>query len=67
MPSVPYYLGRPARIWIAAMSRRGSARQTRKGSGLAGNDIPGQPQSASPAPRRRTLPPEPGPEITAKQ
>jgi len=50
MPRVPYYLGRPARVWIAAMSRRGSARQTRTGSELAGSDIPGQPQPASAAP-----------------
>ena len=27
MPIVPYFLGRPAHVWIAAMSRRGSARQ----------------------------------------
>jgi hypothetical protein len=67
MPRVPYYLGRPARIWIAAMSRRGSARQTREDSGLAVSDIPGQPQSVSPTPRRRTLQPESNPEITAKQ
>jgi len=28
MPEVPYYLGRPAHVWIAAMSRRRAARAT---------------------------------------
>ena len=27
MPIVPYYLGRPACVWIAAMAKRGMARQ----------------------------------------
>jgi hypothetical protein len=59
MPVVPYYLGRPARIWIAAMSRRSSARQARKGGGLVRHDIPGPP-AADPAearlPIHQTLP-----------
>ena len=33
MPAVHYYLGRPARVWISAHSRRSPARQARNGSG----------------------------------
>ena len=33
MTIVHYYLGRPARVWIAAHSRRSPARQARQGSG----------------------------------
>jgi hypothetical protein len=40
MPIVPYYLGRPAHVWIAAMSRRGSPRQT--GQGTAHGEVRGQ-------------------------
>jgi hypothetical protein len=49
MPVVPYYLGRPASVWIAAMAKRGFARQPRTGTGpgLAGN--PGQLASARPS------------------
>jgi hypothetical protein len=43
MAAVHYYLGRPARVWIAAHSRRGPARQARNGSGRARSGIPGQP------------------------
>ena len=39
MPAVAYYLGRPARIWIAAMSS--SARATAANPGR--HRIPGQP------------------------
>jgi len=45
MPAVHYYLGRPARVWISAHTRRSPARQTRKGSGSVHNAIPGQPAS----------------------
>jgi hypothetical protein len=44
MTIVHYYLGRPARVWIAANSRRSPARQARKGSGRV-YSIPGQPAS----------------------
>ena len=40
MPIVPYLLGRPAHVWIAAMSRRGSPRQT--GQGSAHGEVRGQ-------------------------
>ena len=42
MPAVHYYLGRPARVWISAHSRRTPARQARTGSGDHGG-IPGRP------------------------
>jgi hypothetical protein len=45
MPAVHYYLGRPARVWIAAQSRRSPARQARNGSGRVHSGIPGQPAS----------------------
>jgi hypothetical protein len=45
MPAVHYYLGRPARVWISAHTRRSPARQTRKGSGPVHNAIHGQPAS----------------------
>lgn len=32
MPAVHYYLGRPARVWISAHSRRSPARPARQGS-----------------------------------
>jgi hypothetical protein len=34
MPLVSYYLGRPAHVWIAAMSRCGPARKAGNGSGV---------------------------------
>jgi hypothetical protein len=43
MPAVHYYLGRPARVWISAHSRRSPARQARNGSGRVHSGIPGQP------------------------
>ena len=43
MPAVHYYLGRPARVWISAQSRRSPARQARTGSGRVHSGIPGQP------------------------
>lgn len=43
MPAVHYYLGRPARVWISAHSRRSPARQARTGSGDGRSGIPGQP------------------------
>jgi hypothetical protein len=43
MTVVHYYLGRPARVWIAANSRRSPARQAHEGSGRIHSGIPGQP------------------------
>jgi len=45
MAAVHYYLGRPARVWISAHSRRSPARQARNGSGRVRSGIPGQPAS----------------------
>ena len=45
MAAVHYYLGRPARVWISAHSRRSPARHARNGSGPVHNGIPGQPAS----------------------
>lgn len=50
MPVVPYYLGRPARIWIVAMS--GSARAT--AANPATTASPASPLPAAPSARRRT-------------
>jgi hypothetical protein len=50
MPVVPYYLGRPARIWIMAMS--GSARAT--AANPAATVSPASPLPAAPSARRRT-------------
>jgi hypothetical protein len=50
MPVVPYYLGRPARIWIMAMS--GSARAT--AANPAATASPASPLPAAPSARRRT-------------
>jgi hypothetical protein len=47
MPLVSYYLGRPAHVWIAAMSRRGSARNAGNGSGGV-RYIPARPGPAKP-------------------
>jgi hypothetical protein len=47
MTIVHYYLGRPARVWIAANSRRSPERQAREGSGRARSGIPGQPPRGS--------------------
>lgn len=52
MTIVHYYLGRPARVWIAASSRRGPAQQAHKGSGRVCNGGPGQPATGSVARRR---------------
>jgi hypothetical protein len=43
MPAVHYYLGRPARVWISANSRRSPALQAHKASGRVHSGIPGQP------------------------
>lgn len=43
MPAVHYYLGRPARVWISAHSRRSPARPAGNGSGRVRSGIPGQP------------------------
>jgi hypothetical protein len=48
MTIVHYYLGRPARVWIAANSRRSPARQARKGSGRVHSGIPASPREDSP-------------------
>jgi hypothetical protein len=50
MPVVAYYLGRPARIWMAAMS--GSARAT--AANPAATASPASPQAAAPSAQRRT-------------
>jgi len=47
MAAVHYYLGRPARVWISAQSRRRPARPARTGSGPARSGIPGQPATGS--------------------
>ena len=47
MGIVHYYLGRPARVWIAANSRLSPARQAHKGSGRLHSGIPGQPARGS--------------------
>lgn len=43
MTVVHYYLGRPARVWIAASSCGGLARQAHEGSGRVRNGGPGKP------------------------
>ena len=45
MPAVHYYLGRPARVWISAQSRRSPAPPARPGSGRGRSGIPRQPAS----------------------
>ena len=47
MAAVHYYLGRPARVWISAQSRRRPARPARTCSGPARSGIPGQPATGS--------------------
>lgn len=46
MPLVSYYLGRPAHVWIAAMSRRGSAQKADNGSGVVCDGSPVWPEAA---------------------
>jgi hypothetical protein len=53
MPIVPYLLGRPAHVWIAAMSRRGSPRQT--GQGTAHGEVRGQ---QAPDTQDQAIPPD---------
>ena len=51
MPVVPYYLGRPAQVWLAAMSGPGNGRE------LVRRDIPGQRDTpGQPATRRAGRP-----------
>jgi hypothetical protein len=70
MPTIPYYLGRPAHVWIAAMSSRGSARNDNNSRAVRASTPPGRstqpgaaqdgsahPESASSAPQRGTLSP----------
>ena len=56
MPVVPYYLGRPAQAWIAAMS--GPARATTENScaaaSLATGTSPASPRPAVPTAQRKT-------------
>jgi hypothetical protein len=56
MPVVPYYLGRPAQAWIAAMS--GRARATTENSyaatSLATETFPASPRSAASTAQRKT-------------
>jgi hypothetical protein len=42
MPIVPYYLGRPAHVWIAAMSSRGSDRKDKHSGVVRGSTPPGR-------------------------
>jgi hypothetical protein len=46
MPLVPYYLGRPAHVWIAAMARRGSAQKADNASGVVCDGSPVWPEAA---------------------
>jgi hypothetical protein len=48
MSRVPYYLGRPAGLWIAAMAKRGPARSAGRDR-LAHDGNPVQPAPAPPA------------------
>jgi hypothetical protein len=48
MPLVAFYLGRPAHVWIAAMSRRGPARKADNGSGVVRVGIPARPEPIEP-------------------
>jgi hypothetical protein len=43
MPLVHYYLGRPAHVWVTAMSRPGFARRAPNGTGLVRVGIPARP------------------------
>lgn len=45
MPIVPYYLGRPSHVWIAALSRRNSAWRSPEDGGLACSDVSAQPMA----------------------
>jgi hypothetical protein len=60
MPVVAYYLGRPARIWIAAMS--GSARPTPENPAAT---APRPARQSTPATRPRTLEETSAPAATA--
>jgi hypothetical protein len=62
MPVVAYYLGRPARIWIAAMS--GSARAAPENPATT---APRPARRSTPATRRRTLAETRAPAATAVQ
>jgi hypothetical protein len=42
MPIVSYYLGRPAHVWIAAMSSRGSERKENNSGVVRGSTPPGR-------------------------
>jgi hypothetical protein len=58
MPLVSYYLGRPAHVWIAAMSRRGPARKAGNGSGVVrGTLAPGGGHPQVQVSRKGTLSP----------
>ena len=50
MPAVPYYLGRPAGFWTAAMS--GPTRATAANLAAVTSEV--SPRAAAPAARRRT-------------
>ena len=52
MPIVRYYLGRPAHVWIAAMSSRGSARKDNNSRAVRGSTPPGR--STQPGAARRS-------------
>jgi hypothetical protein len=48
MTIVHYYLGRPARVWIATNSRRSPARQARKAADASAAASPASPREDSP-------------------
>jgi hypothetical protein len=64
MPTVHYYLGRPASALIAAMSRRGFARETAADSPAVAS--PASPRTAAPAGRRSAPAGDSAPRITAE-
>jgi hypothetical protein len=56
MPVVPYYLGRPAQAWIAAMSgpARAPTQNSRAATSLATGTFPASPRPAVPTAQRKT-------------
>jgi hypothetical protein len=69
MPAVHYYLGRPAHVLTAAMSRRDPARATAASPSTAASPaavaLPDGPRPAEPAGQRRMPPGASAPRITA--
>lgn len=71
MPVVPYYLGRPAQVWIAAMSSpaRATAATSCAATSPATGMLPASPRPAVPTAQRKThqeaSPPQPRPQAPA--